>query len=160
MNYRSIGNSRQCRHIQLLTTCFNNLSKGHWIQVMIFLPSLVFSRSFAEVIISAQGKQDVDTQFMILLSVVFLDYMLIIVYLMGQISFVHAISITALQKLQNCLMSGSRGNWRWRKRFLRSCNPLKIEVSSGKFVDQLSPLVCLDFSLDITINLVLLRGSK
>lgn len=49
---------------------------------------------------------------------------------------------------------------KWERRFHKSCSPLKIMVSSVSFVDKLTPLNCLDLSMDISVNLLFLKNNN
>ncbi len=44
-----------------------------------------------------------------------------------------------------------------RQRFLTSCFPIRVGFGSINFVDRLTPLVCIDFANDLTVNLLLLK---
>lgn len=52
-------------------------------------------------------------------------------------------------------LTASRKEQRCRKIFYRSCMAIKVRFGSINFVDQLTPLNCINFANDMTLNLLL-----
>lgn len=46
---------------------------------------------------------------------------------------------------------------RMKLQYLRSCYPIKIGLNLVNFVDRVTPLVCIDYANDLTVNLLLVR---
>jgi len=47
----------------------------------------------------------------------------------------------------------------WVKRFWRSCDEVKIRFGDNNFLDTLTPLRCMDTSMNLTVQVLLLLGS-
>lgn len=46
------------------------------------------------------------------------------------------------------------------KKIWRSCDKIKVKFGDSNFLEELTPLRCLDFSVDMTVQLLLLSSSK
>lgn len=60
-------------------------------------------------------------------------------------------------KLADRAMHGERSVHELRK-FYKSCSNIKVKFGSLNYIERLTPLKCMAFSLDLTVNLLLLRG--
>jgi len=83
--------------------------------------------------------------------VVVLNAGLGMIVLLGGLVGVHLKSKEVLKKLK----SKQRSQFKWEVRFYKSCQVIKIKLGSNNFLDALTPLNCLDFSVSLTAQLLL-----
>lgn len=104
------------------------------------------------------GSRDLEFNIEATLNLVTIDCLMGILIIYGQMGMVYHDSniwIEKMQRQQNSLRIAGIHR-KWEERFYRSCSPLKIMISPGNFVDQLTPLICLQFAMKTTVNLLLL----
>lgn len=58
------------------------------------------------------------------------------------------------------LSCGNRVDRMWRRRYWKSCTLIKFKFGDSNFIETLTPLRCLDFSLNFTLQLLLLFTMK
>ncbi len=93
--------------------------------------------------------------FLLLLTV---DCLVAILVILGEMGMVYQTSNSWVKKMQ--LKINTRRiplrDRKWEGRFYKSCSALRIMIGSRNFVDQLTPLNSLQFSMTLTANLLLL----
>lgn len=141
------------RHIQFLTVLLNEVQKGTLIVVLIWSSTLILSLVVSMLVISSIE----DWTSLATLMLIAVDCTLEILIILGGMSTVYITSRTALEtKPKLCSSSDAR----WLRRFLSSCQPLKIRIGSVNFVDEFTPLNCLHFSITLGVNIILLERNK
>ncbi len=58
------------------------------------------------------------------------------------------------------LSIASNKNRKWARKFWRSCEILKAKFGNGNFLEELTPLRCLDFAFGLTVQFLLLSRGK
>ncbi len=118
--------------------------------------------SLASLVKFSKGTSEVASLVMMTtLGIAVIDCMFGILVILGGMVAVYTISKKTLTraKLAVSQTTMSRYDRRWAKRFLRSCNAIKIKFGANNFFDELTPLRCLDSSLNLTVQVLLLsRG--
>lgn len=93
----------------------------------------------------------------LLMAVVLLEGTLGLISMIGGMANVYLKSVQVIKKFR--LTFGSRLDLQWQVRFQRSCKPLKIMIGWGNFIDQQTPLTCIDTSLSQCVDLLLIGKS-
>lgn len=97
-----------------------------------------------------------------ILSVITFNSMFTIIIVVGGMGTVYVESRTALIKLKESVAGKNqikgRYDVKWTRMFHKSCNLIKIRFGSINFVDQLTPLNCIDFANGLTVQLLLLNN--
>lgn len=90
--------------------------------------------------------------------VVLVDAVAIIVIVFGTFAKVNQKSHDVLGTIKEKVIPnfGNKKAGRWLCKFLRSLHPLKVRLGDVNFVDNMTPLTFLDFSLGILVNLLLI----
>lgn len=141
------------RHIQFLTVLLNEVQKGTLIAVLLWSSTFILSLAVSMLVISSIE----DWTSLATLTLIVVDCTLEILIILGGMSTVYITSRRALvtkPKLYSC------SDARWLRRFLRSCQPLKIRIGSVNFVDELTPLNCFHVSITLGVNIILLERNK
>lgn len=95
-------------------------------------------------------------------SVTAVDATLACVVCLGGMAGVFTESTQVMCKLKRHLCSlylqhsKKREEARWQRRFLRSCTLIKIRFGGFNYVDQLTPVNCMNFANSLTVQLLLL----
>lgn len=82
------------------------------------------------------------------------------IILMGGLARVSTTSKKTLQVVRKetvTMFSGNRSRIKAENRFLRSCSCIKVRFGDLNFVDQTTPLNCIDFSTNLTVQFLLLQ---
>lgn len=141
------------RHIQLLTTLLNGCQKGTQILVIIFAPIFVFTFSLTMLVIN----RNVDFIFLTTLILMVVDCFLIEMVILGQMAMVYQKSSISLKSVTYVNSQICTKTKKWEHRFYFSCAPLKILISGTNFVDSFTPLTCLEVSITMTANVLMLN---
>jgi len=66
-------------------------------------------------------------------------------------------SIKVIQGLKQSLSKTSLNSRdkKWLKRFSKSCSPIKIRIRNSNFLEALTPLNCLNFAFNLSIQILL-----
>jgi len=94
-----------------------------------------------------------ETSQKLLFVVVGLDAILVVVVVLGFLGLVYSSSMETLKIAKEI---PSLRKHLWTKRYIRSWTPLKIGFGSVNYIDQLTGLVCFDFSVNQTVNLLMM----
>ncbi len=143
------------RHIQLLSTLLNGIQKGPPILAIMCALTVVGSLAFSTLI----GNLNSDFKFVATLLLLTIDCLMGMLIILGQMGMVYQKSNCLLRKMQcrHYSQGISIRDQKWEHRFYKSCSPIKIFISSVNFVDQLTPLNCLQLSMTFTANILLLN---
>lgn len=91
----------------------------------------------------------------------FVDGITMLMILLGGMVSVCASSKIVLKQAKFLELSMvPKKNKMWVKRVWRSCDKLKIKFGDNNFLEELTPLRCLDFSVGLTVQLLLLSTNK
>lgn len=154
----NLERSKLFRHIQVLTVMVNGIQSGP--AMILFVTALILVQALS--LATLVGGQNSDFNLKATLLLLTVDSLMGMMMILGQMALVN-------QKTDGLLSSMRQKQYsteipirerKWERRFYRSCLPLKIMVSSVSFVDKLTPLNCLDLSLDIAVNLLLLKSNN
>ncbi len=145
------------RHIQVLASMLNEIQSGAAILLILCIPTIII----AMVALTLVQGSNTDFVFVATLIVLLIDCFLVIMALFGQMSTLCEKSSEILNKMLMKRYSAklSRGQ-KWEQRFYKSCSPIKVMISSGAYVDALTPLNCLHLSMTLSANMLLLNKSN
>ncbi len=151
------SNSRMYRELQLLNSTYNHVQK-HMLGVLIL--SAIFSISMnSTLLIKCLNGSGFEAS-SIIMSTFFTaieDGVAAILLILGGMVEVHKNCKYFLAKVKYLKYLGtSRGARIWARRFWRSCEKLKIKFGDFNFVEELTPLRCLDFTANLTVHMLLL----
>ncbi len=143
------------RHFQVLTAILNRIQKGPPILVIIIEVTVVQALALSALV----GNPISDLKYTATLILLTVDCFMVITIILGQMGMVYQKSKRLLKKIQwkQYLPGISVRDKKWERRFYKSCSPLDIMISSVNFVDELTLLNCLQLSLTLTANLLLLN---
>lgn len=85
----------------------------------------------------------------------------ILLVLLGNLASVYVISKKCLQtqnKEMLCTFTGNMSKIRAERKYLRSCQCIKVGFGDLNFVDQTTPLNCIDFTNNLTVQILLLQN--
>lgn len=142
------------RHIQLLISMLNAFQKSSLVLIIVGAPILVWVFALTSLVKSS------GTDFIYLATLVMLlvDVVLIDLVVLGQMAAVHRKSYELLESIRSTYnLNLSARERKWEKRFYRSCTPLKIMINSVNFVDDFTPLNCLDMSMNTSASVLMLE---
>ncbi len=159
--YRGLHNDAQIyRQIQIFNILCNSLQHDclgvFMIGVMIFL-----SMSLG-LLVKLGSSLDSGVVIVALLGIVIIDSGFTLLVILGGMVAVHTASEEILAEAKRLGTANLPRNIKmWTKKFWRSCDKVKIRFGDNNFLDKLTPLRCLDTSLNWTIQvLLLLRSGK
>ncbi len=146
------------RQLQLLNGSLNGIQKGPPILAFIFTFIVIEAFALSTLI----GSNTIDLRMKATLFIVTVDCFMGLLIIVGQMGMVNQKSSSLIETMKNSHkhLEMSVGDRKWEHRFYRSCSALKILIGSTNFVDELTPLNCLNFSIDCTVNLLLLSGNN
>lgn len=110
---------------------------------------------------------------LLVFSVIGIEAIFLVVTSVGGMAGVYTESVDVTRKLQKSFGVIGGGGFRhltkvgcgyterskevkWKQRFYKSCNVIKIRFASINFVDRLTPLTCVDFANGLTLQWLLL----
>ncbi len=141
------------RHIHLLNVLLNGIQKGPPILVFVFAFTVAQALAFSSLV----GNLNSDYKVLATLLLVTVQCFMGILIIMGQMGVVYQKSNTWIRIMQR--KNNAIRDRKWEKRFYKSCSTLKIMISGRSFVDKLTPLNCLQYSMTSAASLLLLRGN-
>lgn len=137
------------RYVQILTAMLNEIQKNSL--VLMFVVAPIFIGSFA--LVTFIKGSNTDVIFVAALLVIMMDCFLAILCIQGQMASVYTKSRSIIENLS---WKQSRGETKFslmlEHRFYKSCLPLKIMMGSDNFIESLTPLNCLEHSLNLSVN--------
>ncbi len=155
------SNSEIYRKLQMFIVLLNSIQQNCF---AVLLVSLLFIMSVCLGLLvkfSNEMSEEVSPIMMLTLGITVIDSMFGILVILGGMVEVFRTSKKKLvvTKVVIAQTNMSRFDRRWAKRFWRSCTIIKIKFGENNFFDELTPLRCLDFSLNLTVQVLLLsRG--
>lgn len=97
---------------------------------------------------------------LLLMFSLFIDSALFFLFSLGTSSAVHQESKLSLEKMKCELPDVTKKRQReFARRFLGSCDVIKIKFGGNNFIEELTPLKCLDHGVDIAVQILLLGRS-
>ncbi len=94
-------------------------------------------------------------------AIVVVEGVAVLVILNGAMVSVYLQSEETLAKIQWFASNWLKGiKLRWARRFLKSCDKIKIKFGSHNFLDAKTLIRCLDASINLALQVLLLSGSK
>ncbi len=143
------------RSMQLLTGLINELQAGSLIPVIVSLTTLISAFALSTLV---KGSNS-DMLFVATLFLLLADCCLVVLVILGQMAIMHSRSRTILDTMKRrTTVFLSALDRKWEQRFYRSCSYLKFMIGSVNFVDELTPLNCLQFSVTLSVNVLLLTA--
>lgn len=152
------------REFYILATLANNLQ-----QSSVNIATIAGAISAQPIILVSLLKLKYSTSTlvpMLLLTVTFLEAMQFIVIFVGGWAGIYAESKALLNSYGRYIARShsyaykagftSKVKLKWMRRFVKSCQLIKIRFGSLNFIEELTPLTCLDFANNLTIQLLLL----
>lgn len=91
-----------------------------------------------------------------LLLILMIDCILTMIVLLGGMALVNTTSSDRLLRFRKLFVRPSRIEGRVIKKICRSCDTVKIRFGSFNFVNNLTPLKCIDFANNLTVQLLLI----
>lgn len=70
---------------------------------------------------------------------------------------IHTTSLEVLQDLRQCCRANRCMHGKWLQTFYRSCSTVKVGLGSINFIERSTPLTILSYSVDCTVNFLLLE---
>lgn len=147
------GKAAVFRHIQILIGILNGIQKGPLIILLIF--SSVFGGAlFLTLLIKSSNA---DFIFYATFGFMLLNCWMISLVIFSQFAMIYKNSCRVLEFMTWKQISRMKTREvKWEQRFYKSCAPLKIVISSGEFVNALTPLNLIHFGMGLSANLLLL----
>lgn len=145
------------RQIQIFNVLNNFVQQG-CLGVFIICTTLMISNCFS-LLISTLNEINIFMTVTFLLVAVN-STIAILLFLGGMVS-VHLESKKKLLNIRRLeLTYYSRAVRRWARRFWRSCEIIKFKFGSNNFIEKQTPLKCLDFAINLTVQFLLLSRNK
>lgn len=142
------------RQLQLIVAGLNRFQQG------VVLPAFLFACPVnAAITIAAAAKSESENVWHIAIMLLLAtDCTLCMLVLIGRMPVVHGESKLALLKVRaNTSENVFRSReFKWERKFYRSCPPLKVMIGYNNFVEEKTPLTCLNITMNLTVNLLLL----
>lgn len=154
------------REIQILATISNSISQRVLVNITFTFSILFHAFSFAITVVMLQGSDIHDGSEKIILLVFItqaVQTFLLIIVAFGGMSLVYKESTGIFWRIRNSNGGGmegggfSKGHIRWRRKFMNSCVPIKVKFGQNNFVEPLTPLNSINFSLGLIVQILLLR---
>lgn len=148
------------RHIQLLTAINNDIQQKTLLSLVISCAITIQALGMTS-FVNLKWNYDNADGILIAAILVTAGLGLIMVFLSGVAS-IYKTSIKVVDRL-TCQLAKSKFRLYTRREYqqrcilLRSCAPVKIRFGSINFVDQLTPLNCMEWANDVTVQLLLLK---
>lgn len=125
------------------------------------LGSIVATCAGLGLLVKLNEKMDVNAMIYVAMIMAFADGVTMLMILLGGMVSVCASSKRVLQEAKsmkkNC---ASRKNQLLVKKLWLSCDKIKIKFGDSNFLEELTPLRCLDFSAGMTVQILLLSTNK
>lgn len=137
------------RSIQILALLANQIQQRVFMIILILAGTLVQSLSATTLIKLPWSAENLIA--VIVFSVVFSNCALVVVVTVGGFAEIHSKSGSTIH-----LVKQRNENIQWRKRFYKSCIPIKIKFGSINFIERQTPLVCIDYANALTLQLLLI----
>ncbi len=107
------------------------------------------------------ADKDSNIVMMATFMVTVVDAIICILVILGGIVSVYIKSKVTLQATKRLGFGIScKRSRNWMRRFFRSCDVIKIKFGDNNFLEELTPFKCLDFSLNLTVQFLLLSLNK
>lgn len=150
--------SKQYRMLQILGILSNQIQQRLLIPAIFIaaVPMQAFALHMLIRLPLANGRN--LGKLLMFIEVVF-NCSLVFLVLLGGMSKVYLQSSKCLDQMKRLNSSNSGINLRsnkWLQRFCRSCSLIKVRFASINFIDELTPLNCVNFSNDLSMQLLLL----
>lgn len=147
------------RELQLLNVYCNSVQQN--IIGSLILGAIVATCAGLGLLVKLNEKMDANGMIYVAMIMAFADGVTMLMILLGGMVSVCASSKRVLQEAKgstkNCV---SRKNQLLVKKLWRSCDKIKIKFGDSNFLEELTPLRCLDFSASMTVQLLLLSLNK
>lgn len=143
------------RTLQVLGILMNEIQKRAIVSTLIVLgiPLLSFC---CTLLLTSSGSSLHIFGFFAVAGLLMIAVFLIV---LGGMSQLHQESKKCIMKCSSCpCRKTSRNEYKWQRNFLASCTLIKANFGEINFVDYLTPLRCIDFSMNLTVSLVLLNN--
>ncbi len=142
------------RQLQILTAMLNAFHQGPPIIYVLTGPMLMSALCLSTLV---QGSIP-DFMSIAVLAILLVDCNMILMVIFGQMATVYRRSCKILKFMTSKYDREKRNRQnKWEQRFYRSCSPLKIMISKANFVDVLTPLNCVQISIGLSVNLMLVK---
>ncbi len=144
------------RQLQILNMLSNSVQQ-RCLGVLIFgvILCLSTSLSLAIVIVKGSSQQSYIVIAMVLIMIINATASILVVF--GEMVSVYAKSKEIIQSVKHLEYTyRSRECRRWSRRYWRSCGILKTKFGDNNFLERGTPLRCLDFSFNLTVQFLLL----
>lgn len=146
------------RHIQLLTNLSNDIQQK-WIIPAPLFGALVGSGAGLAVLVQIPASSE-NLVILLIMAIIWADFILFLLICLGTFATLYKESKATVQKIKLSLAEISDRIERiWARKFLRSCGALKVKFGANNFVEELTPLNCLSYSLQISVQILLLQRS-
>ncbi len=152
--YASLGLYRQ---LQILNSLYNQLHK-QFLAVLIVGVVSGLSLGLAQLVtcLGDGAKREVNILELALYCVTIGDTVFVIVWILGGLVEVREESERCFMKVRILeVRQMFRVKRSWIRRYLRSCPLLKIRFGEKNFMENYTPLRCLDFSVNLTVQFLL-----
>lgn len=93
--------------------------------------------------------------FTIVLGLISMDTIIALIFILGVMAQVYTQSKDSLRNCKRALTYNFRIKPKWTQRFLISCAPIKVRFGSINFIDRMTPLNCVNFANNLTVQLLL-----
>lgn len=101
--------------------------------------------------------QSSDMPTALLMTVILIEGTLGLIAMIGGMAKVYAVSVYLLESFKSAAVSKITSPW--GKRYCKSCRPLKIMIGSGNYIDQKTPLTCIDAAISYCVDLLLIDSN-
>ncbi|CAL8140077.1 unnamed protein product [Orchesella dallaii] len=150
------------REIQVMATIFNKIQQGSLMTVAIVQPVILLALCSFTLLKTPWNGDTVGVlaQF----SLIVFDTALVVMVTLGGMAKVHNASkeaIDAMKQNVNCMANSSNNfvtmkGFKWQRKFVESCSPIKVKFGTDNFVEDDTPLNCISQAFDLTVQLLLL----
>lgn len=141
------------RELQLLGKSYNDVqTKGGMFTNLIVNEILVLTLSLTGFIRELTSKNEWDFVAVGLFGMLTNNTMFLIIVAIG--------GMAELRRSSKSILNYSSRHAfqdRWYKRFRKSCTPIKVTFGAANFIEDLTPLRCIDFAVQLSVELLLLR---
>lgn len=96
--------------------------------------------------------------FIMLLVLITLVCVLVLIFLLGGMAELHSESEKFLWSIKHLSKLTKRSNKRLLKRFRKSCWKITAKFASISYIESLTPLHCIGFSIELTMELLLMTN--
>ncbi len=156
--YESLG---MYRKLHLLNSLYNQVQK-HILGVIMICAMLGISISLALLVASlSNSEQEANLIAIIAFVVAIMNSTIILLCFLSEMVAVRTKTENYLMKVKKLeLRQTGREKRMWIRRYWRSCATVKIKFGENNFLEKLTPLRCLDFSVNLTVQFLLLSRVK